>query len=131
MKKVILVLFVGLMSLGLTAQEKKAAIQFETDVVDYGEVAHGADGVRKFKFTNTGDDVLIIARVYSSCGCTIPKKPEDPIQPGESGEIEVKYDTKRVGPIRKTITVYSNASEVPHALKIKGTVLPEAKAEGK
>jgi hypothetical protein len=131
MKKVILVLFVGLMSLGLSAQEKKAAIVFESDVVDYGEVAHGADGVRKFKFKNTGDDVLIIARVYSSCGCTIPKKPEAPIQPGESGEIEVKYDTKRVGPIRKTITVYSNASEVPHALKIKGTVLPEATADGK
>lgn len=131
MKKVILVLFVGLISIGISAQEKKAAIQFETDVVDYGEVAHGADGVRKFKFTNTGDDVLIIARVYSSCGCTIPKKPEDPIQPGESGEIEVKYDTKRVGPIRKTITVYSNASEVPHALKIKGTVLPEGTQDGK
>lgn len=131
MKKVILVLIVGLISLSISAQEKKAAILFESDVVDYGEVAHGADGVRKFKFKNTGDDVLIIARVYSSCGCTIPKKPEAPIQPGESGEIEVKYDTKRVGPIRKTITVYSNASEVPHALKIKGQVLPEETADGK
>ncbi len=127
MKKLVLLFIAGMMSLSISAQEKKAGIEFETDVVDYGEVAHGSDGVRKFKFTNTGDDVLIIARVYSSCGCTIPKKPEAPIQPGETGEIEVKYDTKRVGPIRKTITVYSNASEVPQALKIKGTVLPEAK----
>ena len=70
--------------------------------------------------------MLIIARVYSTCGCTIPKKPEDPIQPGESGIIEVKYDTKRPGPIRKTITVYSNASEVPYTLKIKGNVKPQA-----
>ncbi len=120
-----LLLFVGLMTMTVTAQEKKAAITFESDVVDYGEVAYGADGIRKFNFTNTGDDVLIVARVYSTCGCTIPKKPDDPIQPGESGVIEVKYDTKRPGPIRKTITVYSNASEIPYTLKIKGSVLPE------
>ena len=127
MKKLILLLIAGMISLSITAQEKKAAVLFEGDVVDYGEVAYGADGVRKFKFKNVGDDVLIIARVYSTCGCTIPKKPKDPIKPGESGEIEVKYDTKRVGPIRKTITVYSNASEVPYTLKIKGKVLPEVK----
>ncbi len=126
MKRFMLICFVGLFTFGIQAQEKKAGITFEQDVVDYGEVAYGADGIREFKFTNTGDDVLIIARVYSTCGCTIPKKPEDPIQPGESGVIEVKYDTKRSGPIRKTITVYSNASPEPYALKIKGTVQPES-----
>ncbi len=120
-------LFVATMlAVSVQAQEKKAEITFDSDVVDYGEVEYGGDGVRKFTFTNTGDDVLIVARVYSTCGCTIPKKPENPIQPGEKGEIEVKYDTKRPGPIRKTITVYSNASEVPYSLKIKGTVKPEA-----
>lgn len=119
-------LFVAaLITVGVQAQEKKAEITFDTDTVDYGEVAYGADGVRKFSFTNTGNDVLIVARVYSTCGCTVPKKPEAPIQPGQKGEIEVKYDTKRPGPIRKTITVYSNASEVPYSLKIKGKVLPE------
>jgi len=126
MKNIMLLCFVGLLSFGIQAQEKKAAITFESDVVDYGEVVYGSDGVREFKFTNTGDDILIVASVYSTCGCTIPKKPEDPIKPGESGVIEVKYDTKRAGPIRKTITVYSNASTVPYALKIKGTVLPES-----
>lgn len=120
-----LLLFVGLMTMTITAQEKKATITFESDVVDYGEVEYGSDGIREFNFTNTGDDVLIIARVYSTCGCTVPEKPEDPIQPGKSGVIKVKYDTKRPGPIRKTITVYSNASEVPYTLKIKGSVLPE------
>ncbi|EAQ39244.3 hypothetical protein MED134_01455 [Dokdonia sp. MED134] len=120
-------LFVATMlAVSVQAQEKKAEITFDSDVVDYGEVEYGGDGVRKFTFTNTGDDVLIVARVYSTCGCTIPKKPENPIQPGEKGEIEVKYDTKRPGPIRKTITVYSNASEVPYSLKIKGVVKPEA-----
>ena len=121
-----LLLFVGLMTMTVTAQEKKAAITFESDVVDYGEVDYGSDGVRKFTFTNTGTDVLIVARVYSTCGCTIPKKPEEPIQPGDTGVIEVKYDTNRPGPIRRTITVYSNASEIPHTLKIKGVVKPQA-----
>ncbi|WP_416440606.1 DUF1573 domain-containing protein [Leeuwenhoekiella sp. A16] len=126
MKKFAILLFVGLLGFAVKAQEKKAEITFETDVIDYGEVAHGGDGVRSFKFTNTGNEPLIISRVYSTCGCTVPKKPEGPIAPGESGVIEVKYDTNRAaGPIRKTITVYSNASPEPYSLKIKGTLLPE------
>ena len=129
MKKVVLLFIVGMISLSISAQENKAAILFENDVVDYGEVDYGDDGVRKFEFTNTGTDVLIISRVYSTCGCTIPKKPEAPILPGETGNIEVKYDTKRIGPIRKTITVYSNASTIPYTLKIKGKVLPESNTE--
>lgn len=121
-----MILFVAaLMAVSIQAQEKKAEITFDVDTVDYGEVAYGSDGVRSFTFTNTGNDVLIVARVYSTCGCTVPEKPEDPIQPGEKGVIKIKYDTKRPGPIRRTITVYSNASEVPYSLKIKGTVLPE------
>jgi len=99
-----------------------AKIEFKEEVIDYGTIEKGADGVRIFEFTNTGTEPLIISRVYSSCGCTIPKKPEDPVLPGETGEIEVKYDTKRVGPIRKTVSVYSNAGPVPFPLKIKGTI---------
>ncbi|HSR61228.1 MAG TPA: DUF1573 domain-containing protein, partial [Robiginitalea sp.] len=105
MKKVVLILFVGLLTWGVSAQEKTAKIEFKSDTVDYGEIEKGSDGVRVFEFTNTGDAPLVISKVSSSCGCTIPKKPEAPIQPGETGEIQVKYDTNRVGPIRKAITV--------------------------
>ena len=63
---------------------------------------------------------LVISDVHSSCGCTVPKKPKEPIMPGETGEIEVKYDTNRVMPIRKTITVLSNADTPSVSLKIKG-----------
>lgn len=125
MKKFAIFLFLGFIGLALQAQEeKKAAITFESDTVDYGEIERGSNGVRQFKFTNTGNAVLVISNVYSTCGCTIPKKPENPIQPGETGVIEVKYDTKRpAGPIRKTITVYSNASPEPYSLKIKGMLV--------
>lgn len=128
MRKIVLVLFVGLMGLTLTAQETKAKIEFKTETVDYGEIEKGADGIRVFEFTNTGDAPLIISKVSSSCGCTIPKKPEDPILPGDKGEIQVKYDTNRVGPIRKAITVISNADTPTKVLKIKGEIkAPEGK----
>lgn len=122
MKKIVLVLFVGLLGFSLQAQEKNAKIEFKSETVDYGEIAKGSDGVRVFEFTNTGDAPLIISKVSSSCGCTIPKKPEDPIMPGKVGKIEVKYDTNRVGPIRKAITVISNADTPTKVLKIKGEV---------
>lgn len=126
MKKSVLMLFVGLLSLGTYAQEATAKIEFKNETIDYGEIAKGSDGVRIFEFTNTGSVPLVISNVKSSCGCTIPKKPEDPILPGKTGQIQVKYDTKRVGPIRKAITVTSNADTPTKVLKIKGTV----KAEG-
>ena len=143
MKKLVTLFLLSSLSIGVFAQEDVktledakgtakeevvgatagAKIEFKEETIDYGTIEKGADGIRKFEFTNTGSEPLIISRVYSSCGCTIPKKPEDPILPGATGEIEVKYDTKRVGPIRKTISVYSNAGAVPYPLKIKGTIV--------
>ncbi|WP_033960955.1 DUF1573 domain-containing protein [Psychroserpens jangbogonensis] len=127
MKNVMLILFVGLLSLGVTAQEKVAKIEFKTDVIDYGTIEKGSDGVRIFEFTNTGNAPLIISKVKSTCGCTVPKKPDGPIMPGETGEISVKYDTNRVNPIRKTITVTSNADTPSVALKIKGLIIDSSK----
>ena len=122
MKKTVLLLFIGLLSLAIQAQEKAAQIEFKSETVDYGEIEKGSNGVRVFEFTNTGTAPLIISKVSSSCGCTIPKKPEAPILPGKTGEIQVKYDTNRVGPIRKAITVISNAGTPTKVLKIKGTI---------
>ncbi len=122
MKKIVLILFVGLLGLSINAQDTAAKIEFKSETVDYGEITKGSDGIRVFEFTNTGSAPLIISNVRSSCGCTIPKKPEDPIMPGKTGEIQVKYDTNRVGPIRKAITVTSNADTPTKILKIKGEV---------
>ena len=125
MKKIVIVALISLVSFTMNAQAK---ISFKAETVDYGVISKGSDGVRVFEFTNTGDSELVITDVKSSCGCTVPKKPKGPIAPGESSTIEVKYDTKRVGPIRKTVTVYSNAAEPIKALKIKGEVLAEEKS---
>jgi len=126
MKNIFLSVF--LLTLGYVAvAQDVATISFDTLVIDYGQISKGADGVRQFKFTNTGTADLEITQVRSSCGCTIPKKPEAAVAPGASDVIEVKYDTERVGPIRKTITVASNASNGMVALKIKGEVLDPQK----
>ena len=122
MKNVIVLLVISLLTFGVQAQEKVAKIEFTEDTIDYGVIEKGSDGVRVFEFKNPGDAPLIITKVSSSCGCTIPKKPEGPILPGATGEIQVKYDTKRVGPIRKAITVLSNADTPTVILKIKGEV---------
>jgi len=128
MKHLMTILFIGLISFSINAQEKAAKIEFKTDVIDYGTIEKGADGVRSFEFTNTGDAPLIITKVKSSCGCTVPEKPTDPILPGKTGVIKVKYDTNRVMPIRKTITVSTNAADSPTiALKIKGLVVDSSK----
>lgn len=120
MKKFVLILFVGL--IGYATQAQAAKIVFEETTIDYGEIEKGADGVRTFKFTNTGNAPLVIEDIKSTCGCTIPKKPDGPIMPGASDTIQVKYDTNRVGPIRRSISVYSNADEPIITLNIRGTV---------
>jgi hypothetical protein len=128
MKKAVLFLFLGCFALAVNAQDKVAKIEFKTETIDYGKVERGSNGVRTFEFTNTGAIPLVISDVKSSCGCTIPKKPEKPIAPGETGVIEVKYDTNRaVGPFRKAITVTSNAETPTKVLKIKGELVEGAK----
>ena len=130
--KNILTLFIAFFSLTLLhSQEKKPEISFEKTVIDYGTVNKGDNGVREFVFKNSGNAPLIISNVKSTCGCTIPKKPEKPILPGESEKIQVKYDTKRVGFIRKSITVTSNAASSPTTiLKIKGQVVDNNQQKG-
>ena len=98
-------------------------ITFDKDVHDYGNIKQHASGTFEFKFTNTGNAPLIISNAKGSCGCTVPDWPKQPIQPGQTAVIKVNYDTKRVGPINKTVTVESNAVEKPSTmLRIKGTV---------
>lgn len=133
MKKIMIFLFIGFLTFTINAQEKEVtkpvqdpdapAFEFETEVIDYGKIDLNANGVRIFKFKNVGKSPLVINNIKSSCGCTVPKKPTEPIMPGKTGEIEVKYDTKRLGGFSKIITIDSNASGPPKRLRIKGIVI--------
>ena len=131
MKKLVTILFLSVLSISMNAQDKSEGkvdlnapvFKFEVETIDYGKIEKGSDGVRVFTFTNTGKSPLIVEKVKGSCGCTVPTKPEEPIMPGETGEIKVKYDTNRVGGFSKTVTITSNASEPVKRIKIKGIVL--------
>jgi len=125
MKKILLFTVLLFLTINLIGQEKLAEIKFTETIIDYGIIENGEDGNRIFKFENTGNSPLVFTRIFSSCGCTIPKKPEKPILPGETGEIQVSYDTKRTGIFQKAITVRSNAKTANVILRIKGEVLPE------
>ena len=102
-----------------------AKFKFETEVLDYGTIEHNADGNREFKFTNTGKEPLIISNAVGSCGCTTPNWPKEPIKPGGTGVIKVKYATDRVGAFEKQITLTSNADTPSKVIKIKGVVKPD------
>ena len=107
----------------LAIAKKVAIIDYETEVIDYGTIAQNSDGMRIFTFTNTGNAPLIISEVKTSCGCTIPSYSKEAILPKSEGQLEIKYDTKRLGNFSKTITVISNAKQVRKTLKIKGNII--------
>jgi hypothetical protein len=106
-----------------TAQNATGPVMtFEVTSVDYGTIEKGGDPIRRFKFTNTGNEPLIIKSAKGSCGCTVPTYPQEPIMPGESNNIEVRYDTQRVGMFTKTVTLTTNETNDTHTLTIKGEV---------
>jgi hypothetical protein len=135
MKKIITsVLFVVAtfsMSCSQTPENKKTesifgpGLEFEVKEHDFGTLEQYGDGTFSFIFTNTGTEPLILSNVRSSCGCTVPEWPREPINAGTSSEILVKYDTKRIGTFSKSISVYSNANEMPVVLRIRGKVEPK------
>ena len=114
-----------------TVQVDGAGMVFENETIDYGTIPHNADGKREFVFVNNGNKPLTIESTQGSCGCTVPSKPDGAIAPGAKGVIGVKYATDRVGPFTKTVTIKSNATgQETKVVTIKGTILPDAPAEG-
>lgn len=102
--------------------EQLSSIQFESTVYDFGTIPYNSDGRCYFNFTNDSDQPLIVNVVRTTCGCTRPEWPEEPVQPGEKERIGITYNTKIVGRFQKSITVYSNAENSPVKLFIKGNV---------
>jgi hypothetical protein len=144
MKKIIILAFAVICTVGMNAQTKKSkkekkeiikeavvvapiskdpSIFLEKDVVDYGVIDKGAEGTRTFKVTNKGSQPLLLTNCSGSCGCTVPTCPREPILPGKSAEISVKYDTNRPGPINKQVNIASNDPQNPNkVVMVKGEV---------
>lgn len=145
MKKIILLTALAFVGLTANAQTAKTAVKkttakiesskidgpgmvFENETIDYGTIQKNAEGKREFVFVNNGNKPVTISNAQGSCGCTVPTKPDSAIAPGARGVIGVKYDTNRVGPFTKTVTITSDASDTPKVLTIKGNVVDDKPA---
>jgi hypothetical protein len=100
--------------------------KFTEETHDFGEIPEGPVAEYDFEFKNVGKEPIVIQEAHGSCGCTVPKWPQEPILPGKKGIIHVAYNSAgRPGPINKDITINSNAQQSPMVLHIKGTVKPK------
>ena len=98
----------------------------ESNTVDYGEIIQNSEPLRKLTFTNNGNAPLVIKNARGSCGCTVPAWPKEPIMPGESSEIEIRYSTNRLGKINKNVTITTNeAQNNKHVIKVVGMIHKE------
>lgn len=100
----------------------KTEITFEESSYDFGSITKGEKVNHTYKFTNTGNEPLIITNAKASCGCTVPEWPKEPIAPGEGGEIPVVFNGRSVGTQNKTITITANTNPPKTRLTIRGKV---------
>lgn len=101
------------------------SIRFDKTTHDFGRIPEGSHVKTKFRFTNTGTVALIISGAQGSCGCTVPDWPREPIKPGDSGEIDVEFDSSgKKGETSKTVTVGANTTPPSTVLTVKATVIP-------
>ena len=122
-----LLLIVIMLKVGLAFEQSKPEAKFDKTQHDFGSIKEELGAVTTmFEFTNVGTSPLIIQRVSTSCGCTTPSYPHEPVLPGKKGVITVKYSTvARPGSFNKTIAVYTNVPDTVYVLTIKGNVIPK------
>ena len=121
MKKLILTTILSVFAM-LAFAAGEAEIKFDKTSHNFGSVPESQKVTCTFKFTNTGDNLLVIHQAIASCGCTVPKYSKEPIKPGESGEITVTYNGagKFPGHFKKSITIRTNAKQEIIRLYIEG-----------
>lgn len=107
--------------------ESGAELQWTKQVIQLGTLQQGADASGVFVFKNTGNQPLIITSIASSCACLTAQWDKAPVLPGQHGRIKLTYDSQRLGPINKGVTVHSNATNMSRStLVVKGNIDPPA-----
>jgi hypothetical protein len=116
----------------LSKQRAKTTVKWEAKEHDFGTINEDDEVEYSFRFTNTGSEPLYIESAKGSCGCTVPQKPEGPVQPGASDEIKVKFNSAgKKNNQTKTVTLTANTEEITTVLTIKAFVNPkEGSSEG-
>lgn len=104
--------------------ESYPEITFDQTEYDFGQIDYGTEVEHTFTFTNTGEAPLVITGATSTCGCTVPTFTEDPIAPGDKGEMLVKFDGTGFNQVTKTVTVRANTRGGTEQVRIKAFVNP-------
>jgi hypothetical protein len=105
-------------------QNDLPVIVFDKSEHDFGKLIQGEKVTYNFKFKNEGQSDLVISQVHSSCGCTVPDYPREPIKPGDTGLIKVTFDSAgRSGIQNKTVTIVSNCQPNKTLVRIKAKVI--------
>lgn len=116
----------NLPSTEIKSQGPTTSIKFDEEIHDFGTVEVESENLYAFTFTNTGSEPLTISNAKGSCGCTVPQWPKEPILPGQSGKIDIKF-TPNAGqagkPQEKVVTITANTSPVNTMVRIKADVI--------
>jgi hypothetical protein len=131
MKKYLIVLFCVVLAAPAFAQQVKSTpkvdgpvLAFEKNTHDFGDIVQGDKVEHVFKFTNTGNEPLIITNIQVTCGCTAPEWPRNPIMPGAKGEIKIAFNSAgKIGRQNKTVTVVSNAANDENTISFVTNIL--------
>ena len=108
--------------------EGAPVMKFDKTSYDFGNINEGDVVETTFNFENTGKSALIITNASSSCGCTIPKWPKEPVAPGEKGEILVKFNSNgKHNKQTKTVTLVTNTAKGKEMVVITADVTPKPK----
>jgi len=127
---IVFLLVEGLSAVSAQTVSTGAAITWEENAYDFGEVIAGEKVEHTFRFSNTGSEPLVITNVQVTCGCTTPKGwPRDPIPPGKRAELVVQFNSAgKMGRQNKVVTVISNAVDGNSQVTFTATVI-EKKAQ--
>jgi len=107
------------------SNENLPVMTFEETMFDFGTIEQGTPQEHRFKFTNTGESDLVIVDAKSSCGCTVPEYPKEPIAPGATGEMLVKFNGSGKNQVSKTVTITTNTAKGKEMISIKAFVNPK------
>ncbi len=124
MKKLVLIAAAFMFSVAVMAQTKvDDVLKMNSDKHDFGKIKQNVPAIYFFEIKNTSDKPIVVESASASCGCTIPEKPEKPIEPGKTGKLKVQYNAATVGPFNKDVYIKLAGIETQKVLHISGEVV--------
>jgi hypothetical protein len=132
MKKIALFASALVFSIAVMAQTKADDVaKFNTEKHDFGKIKQGVPVTFNFEIKNIGDKPLVVENASASCGCTVPEKPEKPINPGATGKVKVQFSAAAVAPFTKDIYIKFAGVDQPKTVQITGEVVANENATPK